>query len=177
MKGIREPIRRLIVKKFAFVILVLMVTTVLIAHPHFAKSITVDLPSGVKASISYRTTPSNEEHAQNVQVGTFVTPRGPSLSLSGEITAGSVTIPAGEYTIGVIKNSANDWTLALYPGRVERGAAPDMSKVIKLDSMFTSSGSNAAHLVVDVQPGHGRLAGKSVLNLQFGSLALDGALS
>lgn len=164
-------------KKFSFLILVLMGTTILVAHPHFAKSITADLPGGVKATIAYRTTPANEEHARSVQVGSFVTPRGPSLSLSGDITAGSVNVPAGEYTIGVIKNSATDWTMALYPGRVSRGAAPDMSKVIKLDSMFTSSGGNAAHLVVDVQPGHGRLAGKSVLILQFGSLFLDGALS
>lgn len=164
-------------KKLTFLAIVVMGTALLVAHPHFAKSITVDLPSGVQATISYRTTPANETHARNAQTGTFITPRGPRLTLSGEVTAGSVTLPAGEYTIGVIKNGASDWTMALYPGRIGRRDTPDMSKVIKLDSMFSSSSGNAPHLVVDIQPGHGKFEGKAVLSLQFGSLFLDGALS
>ena len=65
-------------------------------------------------------TPANEIHAAKAAVGTFVTPRRPILKLSGEIKAGAVTVPAGEYTIGVIKNSENDWTMALYPGAPPR---------------------------------------------------------
>ena len=163
-------------KKIAFLGLIVLTASALMAHPHFAKTISAELPGGVKATISYRTTPSNETHAQNAAVGGFVTPRGPRLTLSGAVQAGSVSLAAGEYTIGVVKNSATDWTLALYPGRVSRGTAPDMTKVIKLDSVFSSARGMAEHLVVDIQPGYGRLAGKTVLSLQFGKLFLDGSL-
>ncbi len=115
-------------------------------------------------------------HAEKAQVGTFVTPRGPRLTLSGELKAGAVTVPAGEYTIGVIKNNANDWTMALYPGRPPRGQV-DMSKVIKLDSMFMQGAGEADHMLIDITPGHGKFEGKAVLTLHFGKLFLAGALS
>ena len=104
------------------------------AHPHFNKTVTAKLPSGVDATVTYNTTPANEIHASKAAVGTFVTPRRPMLKLSGEVKAGAVTIPAGEYTVGVIKNSEKDWTMALYPGAVARGETPDVAKTIKLES-------------------------------------------
>jgi len=116
-------------------------------------------------------------HAHNAKVGAFTTPRAPKLTLSGELKAGDITIPAGEYTIGVIKNSESDWTMALYPGTLARGTEPDMSKVIKLDSMFTTSHGTAEHLTIDITPGHGKQEGKAVLLLQFGTLYLAGCLS
>jgi hypothetical protein len=91
--------------------------------------------------------------------------------------AGSVTIPAGSYTIGAIKNSASDWTMGLYPGQIARGETPDMSKVIKLESMFVGSGEPAPHMVIDINPGHGKLEGRTVLTIRFGTLSLGGALS
>ena len=99
------------------------------------------------------------------------------LKLSAEIKAGAVTIPAGEYTIGVIKNSEKDWTMALYPGAVARGETPDVAKTIKLDSMFSSAHGPAEHMLVDITPGHGKLEGRAVLTLHFGNLFLSGALS
>jgi hypothetical protein len=147
------------------------------AHPHFNKSVTAKLPAGADVTITYNTTPSNETHAANASVGTFVTPRRPKLKLSADITAGGVAIAAGEYTIGVIKNSDNDWTMALYPGDMPRGAAPDMSKVIKLTSTFSKAHGTAAHMLIDITPGSGKLEGKAVLTLHFGSLFLEGALS
>jgi hypothetical protein len=148
----------------------------LVAHPHFRKSVTAKLGS-VDATITYQTVPSNEMHAQNAKVGMFVTPRAPRLTLSGELKAGAVTLPAGEYTIGVIKNSDNDWTMALYPGQLARGAEPDMSKMIKLDSLFSSTHGTAEHMLIDITPGHGKHDGKAVLVLHFGTLYLAGALS
>lgn len=149
-----------------------------IAHPHFNKTVTAKLPSGVEASVSYQTTPANEIHAAKAVVGTFVTPRRPVLKLSAEVKAGAVTIPAGEYTIGVIKNSETDWTMALYPGVIPRGGeAVDVAKTIKLESAFTSAASPAEHMLVDISPGDGKLAGRAVLTLHFGHLFLAGALS
>src|SRR3954465_7047251 len=147
-----------------------------LAHPHFNKTVTVKLPSGVEATVTYNTTPANEIHATNAKVGTFVTPRRPMLKLSGELKAGAVTIPAGEYTIGVIKNSETDWTMALYPGAAPREGA-DVAKAIKLESLFSSAHGIAEHMLVDITPGSGKFEGRAVLTLHFGNLFLSGALS
>ncbi len=148
-----------------------------VAHPHFNKTVTAKLPNGVDATITYNTTPANETHAANAAVGAFVTPRRPMLKLSGEVKAGAVTIPAGDYTIGVIKNSDQDWTMALYPGQIPRGEEPDMSKMIKLESAFSTAAGKAEHMLIDITPGSGKFEGRAVLTLHFGSLFLAGAIS
>ena len=156
---------------------VLLAAATAAAHPHFNKTVSAKLPSGVDVSITYNTTPANEIHASKAAVGQFVTPRRPMLKLSGEVKAGAVTIPAGEYTIGVIKNSETDWTMALFPGAVPRGETPDAAKTIKLESLFSSSHGIAEHMLVDITPGHGKFEGRAVLTLHFGNLFLSGALS
>ena len=147
------------------------------AHPHFAKTVTAVLPGDVTVTITYNTTPANELRAQQTPVGQFVTPRGPRLKISADLKDGEkVVLAAGEYVIGVIKNSETDWVLALYNGTLARGAQPDPAKVIKLDSMFESKLGAAEHMLVDVTPGHARFQGKAVLTLHFGSLFLQGLL-
>jgi hypothetical protein len=158
-------------------LVVLALAAPALAHPHFNKTVTAKLPSGVEVTITYGTTPANEIHAQNAVIGTFVTPRRPMLKLSADVQAGSVTIPAGEYTIGVIKNSEKDWTLALYPGALARGQEPDMAKVVKLESAVSTDAGLAAHMLVDIVPGHGKLEGRATLTIHFGTLFLAGALS
>ena len=138
---------------------------------------TAALAPNVEVTITYNTTPANETHAQNAKVGEFVTPRRPVLKLSAELKTAKATLAAGEYTIGVIKNGDKDWTLALYPGRLERGATPDSAKAIRLDSAFSSDHGTADHMLIDVTPGKGKFEGKAVLTLHFGSLFLAGALS
>jgi hypothetical protein len=157
--------------------IVLLATATATAHPHFNKTVTAKLPSGAEATVTYNTTPANEIHAAKAAVGTFVTPRRPMLKLSAEVKAGAVTIPAGEYTVGVIKNSEKDWTMALYPGAVPRGETPDVAKAIKLESLFSSAHGAAEHMLVDITPGDGKLIGRAVLTLHFGNLFLSGALS
>lgn len=148
-----------------------------LAHPHFNKSINCKLPSGAEATVSYQTVPSNEAHAEKAAVGSFITPRNPSLTLTTQVMSGSVAVPAGQYTIGVIKNGANDWTMALYKGTPPRGAQPDMSQMIKLDSMYSSAMGTAEHMLIDITPGEGKFEGKAVLTLHFGVMYLAGALS
>ncbi len=157
--------------------LLFLATTLVIAHPHFSKTITVKLPGGADAVVTYQTTPANEIHAQKAVVGEFVTPRNPRLKLSADVKAGAVTIPMGEYLIGVIKNGENDWTMALYPGTIARGQKADMSKVIKLESVFLTSEGKAEHMLIDISPGVGKLDGRAMLTIHFGSLFLGGALS
>jgi hypothetical protein len=147
------------------------------AHPHFNKTITADLPGGVQAVITYNTTPANETRATEAPVGVFTTPRAPKLKLSADLKAGEkVVLAAGEYVIGVIKLSANDWTMALYQGTLARGTAPDPAKVIKLESIFDPKIAPADHMLIDITPGHGKFEGKAVLTLHFGTLFLSGLL-
>jgi hypothetical protein len=146
-------------------------------HPHFQKTVQVKLPSGADLTITYNTTPANEMRATEVKVGAFVTPRRPLVKLSAEVKAGAVTLPAGEYTLGVVKNGENDWTMALYPGAIERGTTPDAAKALKLDSIYSGGQGKAEHMLIDVTPGAGRFEGKVVLTLHFGSMFLSAALS
>jgi len=161
----------------AFGILAVSLATAAWAHPHFNKTVTAALPGGVEATITYNTTPANEAHAQNAKVGDFVTPRRPILKLSAELKSEKATLPAGEYTIGVIKNGDKDWTLALYPGRIQQGQPPETAKAIRLDSQFSSDKGTAEHMLIDITPGHGKFEGKAVLTLHFGSLFLAGVLA
>ena len=154
-----------------------LAASVALAHPHFNKTLTATLSPGVEVTITYNTTPANETHAQTAKVGDFVTPRRPVLKLSAELKTEKATLPAGEYTIGVIKNAEKDWTLALYPGRLQRGDTPDSAKAIRLESMFSADHGTADHMLIDVTPGHGKFEGKAVLTLHFGSLFLAGALA
>jgi hypothetical protein len=158
-------------------VLAVSVGSLVLAHPHFNKTITATVPPGVEVTITYNTTPSNEAHAQSAKVGEFVTPRRPALKLSAELKTEKATLPAGEYTIGVIKNGDKDWTLALYPGRLQRGDTPDSAKAIRLDSMFSADKGTAEHMLIDVTPGHGKFEGKAVITLHFGSLFLAGVLA
>ena len=146
------------------------------AHPHLNKTVTATLPQGPEVTITYNTTPANELHAQNAKKGEFVTPRRPVLKLSAELKTEKLTLPAGEYTIGVIKNGEGDWTLALHSGRLQRDEKPDPAKVVKLDSMFETGKGTAEHMLIDVTPGHGKFEGKAVLTLHFGTLFLAGLL-
>jgi len=154
-----------------------LVASIALAHPHFNKTVTATLSPSVEVTITYNTTPANETHAQNAKVGDFITPRRPVLKLSAELKSDKTTLPAGEYTIGVIKNAEKDWTLALYPGRLQRADTPDPAKAIRLDSMFSADHGTAGHMLIDVTPGSGRFEGKAVLTLHFGSLFLAGALN
>jgi hypothetical protein len=158
-------------------LVVSLVASTALAHPHFNKTVTTTLGPGVELTISYNTTPANEVHAQNAKVGEFVTPRRPVLKLSAELKGGKATLPAGEYTIGVIKNAEKDWTLALYPGRLQRADTPDPAKAIRLESMFSADHGTAEHMLIDVTPGHGKFEGKAVLTLHFGGLFLAGVLA
>ena len=156
--------------------LVLMVTNLALAHPHLRKTIAVTLPEGGDVTISYATEPSNESHTAKAAAGSFLH-AGARITLSAEAKTGAVSLPAGDYTIGALKNGDSDYTMALYPGRIRLSDTADMAKIIKLVSMFSRDMGNAHHMLVDIAPGHGKLQGKTVLTLHFGSLYLAGALS
>ena len=154
-------------------LLLVGISATALSHPHLRKSLKATLPSEVQASVSYYTVPATMSHIEKIQVGEFVPSRA-TLTLSGGASSGSTAVPAGEYTIGAIRGSTA-WTLALHP-KLARGDTPDSSKLIRLDSLFSTSEGTARHSAFDVAPGHGKLAGKSTLIWHFGNLYLAGVL-
>ncbi len=150
----------------------------LLAHPHFQKTTSVKLSDDVKLSVSYFTVPSNETHAQNAEKGAFLAPGLAKLEIPTELKAGAVAISAGTYTVGAIKDGEDAWTMALSPGSLKFGESPDMSKLIKLESSYSrTSGEGVGHLLVDIEPGSGKLAGKMVVVIGFGKMFLSGVVN
>jgi hypothetical protein len=162
-------------KKILTVLIVLVFTVAGFAHPHFQKQITTKI-GGNDVKISYFTTPANMEHLKNVQKGAY-NPGYGTLTLSSEMMVGSHSLKAGDYTIGAIMNGPDNWSMALYEGKIPRGAKPDMSKVIRLESMFSKSQGTAEHVYFDIMPGHGKFEGKAVLIWHFGPLHLAGMIN
>ena len=158
------------------VLALLLAPSFVLAHPHFNKTVSVK-QGGAEATISYVTTPANVSRAESAEVGAFITPRRPSLELSAAASSGETEIPAGKYTIGFVKNGADDWTMALYKGGLSRGDTPDMANVIKLDSMYSTEMGTAEHMLVDIAPGSGKFEGKAVLTLHFGTMFCAGELN
>ena len=155
-------------------LLVVGISATALSHPHLTKSVKATLPtSKVEANINYYTVPANMTHIEKIAVGGFAPSRA-VLSLSGATSSGATSVPAGEYTIGAVRN-ASDWTLALHP-KLARGDQPDSSKLIRLRSSFSTSEGTAHHSDFDVMPGHGSMKGKAVLIWHFGNLYLAGAL-
>ena len=152
----------------------LFMGTSLVSHPHFRKTVSTKL-GGVDVKISYQTVTGNESYTRSAPIGQFLSPRAPQFENSAELTGGGVSIPQGAYTLGVIKNGEDDWSVVLYPGRP--GSNMDMDRAIILDSMFSTELGTAEHILIDITPGHGKHEGLATLTIHFGSLFISGALS
>jgi hypothetical protein len=159
----------------SFTLAVLAAAALAFAHPHFNKTVSTSI-NDVEVSVSYNSTDANMERVAAVEAGTFVSPRGPRLNISGDVMAGDMTIAAGEYTIGVIKGADGAWTMALHEGRIPRGEMPDMGKVMKLDSRYSDQMGTADHMLIDITAGSGDFAGKPVLTIHFGNMHLQAAI-
>ena len=151
------------------------VQPLLARHPHFAKTVTAKVGE-VEAKLGYFTAPANEEHVKTAPMNAFNAGFA-TLTLSGDLTFGEVTLKAGEYTVGAVKKGDADWTMGLHQGKLDFGAEPDMAKVIKLDSQYETSQGNAPHIYFDILPGHGKQEGKYVLIWHFGRHYLSGVIS
>ena len=162
-------------KKVLLACLVLFTASVVVAHPHFRKKISVTMGDN-EVSVSFFTVPANMSHLEGLKDGQYVSPGRPSLKIGADLKGGSATIPAGTYQVGAVKKGAG-WTMVLYPGELGRGEQPDLAKAIKLDSQFNKSSETAEHLVVDIGPGWGKNEGKAVVLLGFGNLWLDGVIA
>ena len=161
-------------KKVIALAVVLLTATALIAHPHFQKTTSAKISEELELSLSFFTVPANMEHVAKIGVGEFASPGLPKFKASSAVMAGSANIPAGTYTVGVVKKSDSDWQMVLSPGELAFGDSPDMAKLIELESSFRMSKEPVAHLVVDIFPGDGEFEGKAVILLGFGSMWVQG---
>ena len=157
--------------------LVLVATGALMAHPHIGKTVTTTLPGGTEVSVSYSMTPAGEIDPAGAPVDTFINPWAPLLRVSQPVKSGSVDIPMGMYTLGLIKSGSGDWALALHPGRLVLKEVPLGPRVTRLDSMFSNSEGRADHLVVDFSLGKGRLEDKVVVTFHLGAIHLAAELA
>ncbi len=154
-----------------FGIAILLLSAVgLLAHPHIQKTVTAKLDAA-ELTLNYYTSPANMEHVKNTEAGVFK--GGARLTVSGDLGK----VPAGEYTVGALKNEDGSWVMALYPGKLGYGASPDMSKLIKLSSSLSKDHGTAHHTSFDLAPGSGEQEGQLTLVWHFGPLHLAGALS
>ena len=151
-----------------------LVMTLVLAHPHMRKSVTAKVGDS-EVTLKYVTMPINMEHIGSVGVGDFR--RGANLTVGADLQAGGATIAAGDYTVGCIRDSENSWTMVLAPGKLGRGESPDMSKLIKLDSHFSTEMGSSDHVSFDISPGSGSLSGRAAVVWRFGDHYLAGAIS
>ena len=163
-------------KRAVFVGLVLLSAAGLMGHPHFNKRVIAILPGGIEAIMAYRTIPVNETHLEKVQTGDIVSPRGPRLTLTGEVMAGSVKVTSGTYTVGMLRKAADNWTLVLSPGRLLKTVKPDRSKLIHLESTYSMVKEHAAHIEIDITPAPGK-SRNAVISFHFGQMLLQGVLT
>ncbi len=141
-------------------------------HPHFGKTVTASLPGPVELSVRYSTVPAPELDPEGAPLGKFLNPRAPILQSSEAIKLGSLEIPSGNYTVGLIKKGADDWILALHPGRLRQKEVAVTPNIILLNTLSSRSSGRSEHLVIDFNPGTGRFEGKVVLTLHWGTLFL-----
>lgn len=159
-------------KRLILLAMFLVANGALTAHPHIGKTVTATLPGGTEVSVSYSMTPAGEVDPAAAPVDTFINPWAPLLRVSQPVQSGSVDIPEGMYTLGLIKSSSGEWVLALHPGRLRQKEMPLGPKVTRLDSVFSSSEGTADHLVVDFGLGKDKLEGKVVVTFHLGSVHL-----
>ncbi len=163
------------IRTASLAVIALAAAALALAHPHFNKTVSTTIGE-VEVSLAYNSTDANMERVAAVEAGAFVSPRGPRLTVSGDLMAGDLTVAAGEYTIGVMKDDAGSWTMALHEGRIPRGEMPDMSKVMELDSRYSEEMGTRDHMAIDITAGSGDFAGRPVLTIHFGHMYLEAAI-
>jgi hypothetical protein len=156
---------------------------IIIAHPHFAKTIMAKLQNGPEFKLEHITLPYNESHLKEVKDGFLFHCGRAKLNINKEVQSGKTKIPAGNYALRAKAKTADDWTLVLIPESAmpATGQQPDMAKMmasaLPLESKTITGHSNMDHLELNIMPGHGATDGKIVLSVGFGTRVVEGVLS
>ena len=142
-------------------------------HSHLVKTVTANLPGPVEVSARYQTASAGEVNPDSTPAGKFMNVWAASLQVSEDVRSGATEIPAGRYTVGLIKKDSIDWTLALYPGRLGQKEAVVTPKMVLLDTLFSRSSGRSEHLAIDFNLGTGRFEGEVVLTFHLGTLYFE----
>jgi hypothetical protein len=148
-------------------------TGLMIAHPHFSKTVTADL-QGTVLKLSSTTYPYNEERLAQVQPGFVLHCGRASLTVEGNLTSGGQAIPPGEYAVRARAKSLDDWELLLIPSGDAQNV--DLSRAIRLESTTLKGLPEVYHLDLDLYSGHGSTDGKMILAVAFGERRVEGVL-
>ena len=153
-----------------------VLASLLVAHPHFSKTVTGDL-EGNKLTLKFTTFPYSEEHLGKVEKGFVFHCGRAALTLTGVAKSGGQPILAGEYLVRAEANSLDDWTLILVPSAgVENGYSVDVSGGIKLESATLTGLPSSHHLDLNLYSGHGPTDGKLIVSVAFGEHKVEGVL-
>jgi len=166
-------------RRIAFAILcIALVSGLVMAHPHFAKTIMAKIQNGPEFKLEHITLPYNEKHLAGVKED-FVFHCGyAKLTVNKDVQSGSTKIPAGTYALRAKATSADKWTLVLLPeSAAPRQGQPDLSKAMVLDSKTLTGRPNHDHLELNIMPGHGPTDGKIMVSVSFGTRTVESVLS
>lgn len=165
-------------RRVAFSILILiLVSGVVLAHPHFRKTITASIQKGPEFKLEHITLPYNEARLKEVKENFIFNCGYAKLTVSKNVESGNAKIPAGTYLLRARAKTVDDWTLILLPesaagpgGKVEPEAAVT---ALKLQTKTLTGRPKADHLEWNIMPGHGATDGKIIISLAFGSRVLE----
>jgi len=163
-------------KKVLALLSACLAVSLVIAHPHFSKTVTADM-KGTTITLNFTTYPYNEAHLSQVQQGFVFHCGRAKVRLTADAMSGSETIPAGDYVLRAQAESVDDWTLILVPaGQTENSYGVDLSSGIRLASSTLTDQPSVHHLALDLNSGHGDTDGKMVLSVAYGERRIEAVL-
>ncbi len=139
----------------------------LLAHPHFQRKSSVAVSQDQSIELQHVTLPYNEANPDKLEVGKSWSIFGAKLSTPVNLKSGSTKIPAGDYGIQILKDSASSYSMALTKG----------DDKMKLESKFKDGLGNQDHLAIDIhmRGGGDDLAG--YIDLRFGTFMVAGKIN
>jgi len=163
-------------KQLLSVVLVLLLGGLLIAHPHFSKTVTADLDGRV-LKLHYTTYPYSESHLAEVTPGFVFHCGRATLNIEGAVGSAGQPIPPGEYLVRAIAKSVDDWNLVLVPASTAPTSSPiAVAQGITLPTTTTTGLPVSHHLDLDLYSGHDATDGKLIVSVSFGERRVEGVL-
>lgn len=160
--------------------LLMLLTGIVIAHPHFKKTITASLDKGPELKLEHITLPYNEVHLKEVKPGFVFHCGRAKLNISKDVVSGNTKIPAGSYHLRAKAKTVDDWTLVLVPESAVKSQA-DMPKALEsalaLNTKTLTNHPNSEHLELNIMPGHSKAGDQLIVSVGFGTRVVEGVLS
>ena len=135
---------------------------------------TAELSDGRALQVEYEPAQVDAAFLEGPVVGNyFALPEGPLLNVEGDFE-GRRPLPAGLYSIGLVKQRDGGFYIALYPGDIRQARrAPRLNIIIPLvTSSVASAGANSP-LMIDIVENQGA----ALLKVELADVSLEGQLN